>query len=107
MPTDKKLTSWLFTKCRGVESGTNKYKSIQWQGEGFEPGTSDYKSSALTSNLPNGSFHWRSTAPGNNKLGFTLGAKLASRKDLTQVHLKISSRTLENLASHLMTKYIT
>ena len=31
--------------------------------------------------------------------GYTLEVK--------QVHLKISSRTLENLASHLMTKYIT
>jgi len=40
-------------------------------------------------------------------LGFTLGAKLVSSKHLTQVHLKISSLTLENLASHLMTKYIT
>ena len=40
-------------------------------------------------------------------LGFTLGAKLVSGKHLTQVHLKISSLTLENLASHLMTKYIT
>jgi len=40
-------------------------------------------------------------------LGFKLGAKLVSSKHLTQVHLKISSRTLENLASHLMTKYIT
>jgi len=40
-------------------------------------------------------------------LGFTLGAKLVSSKRLTQVHLEISSLTLENLASHLMTKYIT
>ena len=38
-------------------------------------------------------------------VGFTLQAKLVSSKHLTQVHLKISSRTLENLASHLMTKY--
>ena len=38
-------------------------------------------------------------------VGFTLQAKLVSSKHLTQVHLKISSRTL-NLASHLMTKYI-
>ena len=40
-------------------------------------------------------------------LGFTLEAKLVSSKDLTQVHLKISSRFLENLPSHLMTQYIT
>ena len=39
-------------------------------------------------------------------VGFTLQAKLVSSKHLTQVHLKISSRILENLASHLMTKYI-
>ena len=38
-------------------------------------------------------------------VGFTLQAKLVSSKHLTQVHLKISSRTLENLTSHLMTKY--
>ena len=38
-------------------------------------------------------------------VGFTLQAKLVSSKHLIQVHLKISSRTLENLASHLVTKY--
>ena len=32
-------------------------------------------------------------------LGFTLGAKLVSSKHLTQMHLKILSLTLENLAS--------
>ena len=40
-------------------------------------------------------------------LGFTLEAKLVSTKDLTQVHLKISSRSLENLPSHLMAEYVT
>ena len=40
-------------------------------------------------------------------IGFKPETKLVSRKNLIQVHLKISSRTLENLASHLMTKYIT
>ena len=35
----------------------------------------------------------------------TLQAKLVSSKHLIQVHLKISSRTLEALASHLVTKY--
>ena len=39
-------------------------------------------------------------------LGFILEAKVVSSKHLTQVHLKILSHTLENLASHLMTKYI-
>ena len=38
-------------------------------------------------------------------VGFTLQAKLVSSKHLIQVHLKISSRTLENLASYLVTKY--
>ena len=38
-------------------------------------------------------------------VGFTVQAKLVSSKHLIQVHLKISSRTLENLASHLVTKY--
>ena len=38
-------------------------------------------------------------------VGFTLQAKLVSSKHLIQVHLKISSRTFENLASHLVTKY--
>ena len=37
-------------------------------------------------------------------VGFTLQAKLVSSKHLIQVYLKISSRTLENLASHV-TKY--
>ena len=40
-------------------------------------------------------------------LGLTLEAKLVASKDLTQVHLKISSRSLENLPSHLMTEYVT
>ena len=38
-------------------------------------------------------------------VGSTLQAKLVSSKHLIQVHLKISSRTLESLASHLVTKY--
>ena len=38
-------------------------------------------------------------------VGFTLQTKLVSSRHLIQVHLKISSRTLENLASHLVTKY--
>ena len=37
-------------------------------------------------------------------VGFTLQAKLVSSKYLIQVHLKISSRTLENLALHLKHK---
>lgn len=40
-------------------------------------------------------------------IGFTLQAELVSSTHVTQVHLKISSGTLKNLASHLMTKYIT
>ena len=39
-------------------------------------------------------------------LGFTLEARLVSSKHLTQVYLKISSCTLENLASHLMTMFL-
>ena len=35
-----RLTSWLFTKRGGVEFGTTEDKSIQWQGAGFELGTS-------------------------------------------------------------------
>ena len=38
--TGRRLTSWLLTKRGGVESGTTKHKSIQWQGGGFELGTS-------------------------------------------------------------------
>ena len=37
IPTGGRLTSWLFTRRGGVEF---EDKSIQWQGEGFEPGTS-------------------------------------------------------------------
>ena len=41
IPTGRRLTSWLFTKHRGVrELGTTENKSIQWQGAGLEPGTS-------------------------------------------------------------------
>ena len=38
-------------------------------------------------------------------VGFTLQAKLVSSKHLIQVYLKILSHTLENLASHRVTKY--
>ena len=40
IPTDGRLTSWLFTQRGGVEFGATEGKSIQWQGGGFEPGTS-------------------------------------------------------------------
>ena len=39
--------------------------------------------------------------------GFTAEAKLVSSKHLIQVHLKILSRSVKNMASHLLTKYIT
>ena len=40
-------------------------------------------------------------------VGFTLEAQLVSSKHLIQVHLEILSRSVENMASHLLTKYIT
>ena len=40
IPTGGRLTSWLFTRRGGVEFGATEDKSIQWQGEGFEPRTS-------------------------------------------------------------------
>jgi len=40
IPAGGRLTSRLFTKRGGVEFGTTEDKSIQWQGAGFEPGTS-------------------------------------------------------------------
>ena len=40
IPTGGMLTSWLFTQRGGVEFGATEDKSIQWQGGGFEPGTS-------------------------------------------------------------------
>ena len=40
IPTGGRLTSWLFTRRGGVEFGATEDKSIQWQGRGFEPGTS-------------------------------------------------------------------
>ena len=39
--------------------------------------------------------------------GFALEAKVVSSKRLIQVHLEILSRCVENMASHLYTKYIT
>ena len=39
-------------------------------------------------------------------LGFTLEAELVSSKHLIQLHLKILSRSVENMASYLLTKYI-
>jgi len=41
--TGGRLTSWLFTKRRGIESGTTKHKSIYWQGGGFDLETSRSK----------------------------------------------------------------
>ena len=40
-------------------------------------------------------------------LGFTLEAKFVSSKHLIQVHLEILSCSVENMASHLLTKHIT
>ena len=40
IPTGGRLTSWLFTRRGGVEFGASADKSIQWQGGGFETGTS-------------------------------------------------------------------
>ena len=40
-------------------------------------------------------------------VGFTLEGQLVSSKHLIQVHLEILSRSVENMASHLLTKYIT
>ena len=40
IPTGGRLTSGLFTRRGGVEFGAKADKSIQWQGGGFEPGTS-------------------------------------------------------------------
>ena len=40
-------------------------------------------------------------------VGFTLEAKLVSSKHLIQVHLKILSRSVENMASRLSIQYIT
>ena len=39
IPAGGRLTSWLFTRRGGVEFGATEDKSIQWQGGGFEPGT--------------------------------------------------------------------
>ena len=40
IPTGGRLTSWLFTRRGRVEFGATEDKSTQWQGGGFEPGTS-------------------------------------------------------------------
>ena len=47
IPTGGRLTSWLFTRRGGVEFGATEDKSIQWQGEGFEPGTSGLQVQSL------------------------------------------------------------
>ena len=44
---------------------------------------------------------------GHMFVGFTLEAKLVSSKHLIQVHLKIFSRSVKNIASHLLTKFVT
>ena len=76
-----------------LNSGPPKTNPSSGREEDLNPGPPDYKSSALPL--------------GHSSKPTLLEAKLISSKYLTQVHLKISSRTLENLASHLMTKYIT
>ena len=43
IPTRGRLTSWLFTRHGRVEFGATEDKSIQWQGGGFEPGTSGFQ----------------------------------------------------------------
>ena len=61
------------------------------------------------------SFTWRSFSKPHPSpliacktiLCFTLEAKLISSKHLIQVHLEILSRSVENMASYLLKKYIT
>ena len=48
IPTGGRLTSWLFTQRGEFEYGATEDKSIQWQGEGFEPGTSGLQVQRLT-----------------------------------------------------------
>ena len=43
IPTGGRLTSWLITQRGGVDFGATEDKSIQWQGGGFEPGTSGFQ----------------------------------------------------------------
>ena len=40
-------------------------------------------------------------------VGLTLEAELVSSKHFIPVHLKILSRSIENMALHLLTKFIT
>ena len=48
IPAGGRLTSWLFTRCGGVEFRATEDKSIQRQGGGFEPGTSGLQVQHLT-----------------------------------------------------------
>ena len=48
IPTGGRLTSWLFTQRGGAKFGATEDKSIQWQGGGFEPGTSGLQVQRLT-----------------------------------------------------------
>ena len=43
IPSGERLTRRLFTKRGGDEPGIIKHKSIWWQGEGFELGTSGFQ----------------------------------------------------------------
>ena len=51
IPTDGRLTSWLFTRHGGVEFGATEDKSIQWQGGGLEPETSGLQIQRPTTRL--------------------------------------------------------
>lgn len=44
---------------------------------------------------------------GQTFVGLTLQDKLVSSKHFIPVHLKILSRSIENMALHLLTKFIT
>ena len=48
IPSGRRLTSWLFTKHGGFESGTTETNPSSGREEDLNPGLADYKSSALT-----------------------------------------------------------
>ena len=47
IPTGGRLTSWLFTKCRGAEFGPSKTNPSSGREKDLNLGSPDYKPSAL------------------------------------------------------------
>ena len=110
IPTGGRLTSWIFTRRGGVEFGATEDKSIQWQGRGFEPGTSGLQVQRPTTRprSPPCFYAMRLTYTGKHRrlrTFFTL--EVFVRNDFKLRPLRVSRDTLSSLQFQFQSQVIS